>query len=290
MHTGPLANLGRGASLALIGFVYLTATGAGLGAGLQFDDRYLAIAFGFAASTLAVFAWSVGTRNSSCFDAWWSVAPGLAVWLIPAEGPRGWCARALVTAWAIRLTWNWMRGWTGMGHEDWRYVDLREKTGGAYWLVSFLGIHFFPAALVAAGSMPLVPTLASASGLTPIDYAALVLGAIAVLVEAIADQQLATFVRSRPPRDAVMQNGLWAWSRHPNYLGEVGFWWALALLGVGAGAPTWTLAGAGAITALFVFISIPMMEKRHAAKRPKYADYQRRVPMLFPWRLPRAAS
>jgi steroid 5-alpha reductase family enzyme len=156
--------------------------------------------------------------------------------------------------------------------------------------VSFRGIHFFPAALVAAGSMPLVPTLASESGLAPIDYAALVLGAIAVLVEAVADQQLATFVRSRPPRDAVMQSGLWAWSRHPNYLGEVGFWWALALLGVGAGAPSWTLAGAGAITALFVFISIPMMEKRHAAKRPKYADYQRRVPMLFPWRPPRAAS
>jgi hypothetical protein len=110
--------------------------------------------------------------------------------------------------------------------------------------------------------MPLVPTLASESGLAPIDYAALVLGAIAVLVEAVADQQLATFVRSRPPRDAVMQSGLWAWSRHPNYLGEVGFWWALALLGVGAGAPSWTLAGAGAITALFVFISIPMMEKR----------------------------
>ncbi len=287
MSFSPLASLGRGASFALIGFVYLTATAAGLGAALQVDDPYLAIAWGYAASTLAVFAWSLGTRNSSCFDAWWSVAPGLATWLLPAEGPRGWCARVLVSAWALRLTWNWMRGWTGMRHEDWRYVELREKTGAAYWLVSLSGIHFFPAALVAAGSMPLVPVLESTDALGWLDAVALGLGGLAVIVEAVADQQLLAFVRGRPPREAVMQSGLWAWSRHPNYLGELGFWWGVALLGVAATAPRWTLSGAVAITVLFVFISIPMMEKRHAAKRPLYVDYQHRVPMLFPWRVPK---
>ncbi|MEZ4250967.1 MAG: DUF1295 domain-containing protein [Polyangiales bacterium] len=290
MSVSPLSSLGRGASLALVGFVYLTATGAGLGAALQFPDRYASLAAGFGASTVAVFLWSLGTRNSSCFDAWWSVAPGLAVWLIPAEGPRGWWVRALVTFWALRLTWNWMRGWPGMRHEDWRYLDLREKTGPAYWLVSFLGIHAFPALLVTLGSWALVPVLASESALVPLDAVALALGFAAVGTEAIADEQLHAFVRSRPPRDAVMQSGLWAWSRHPNYLGEVGFWWALALMAHAAGGPRWTLAGAASITALFLFVSIPMMEKRHAAKRPAYATYQRRVPRLFPWRPPRAAS
>jgi steroid 5-alpha reductase family enzyme len=288
VRPGPLSSLGRGASFALVGFVYLTAIGAGLGAGLQWDDPYLALAAGFVASTLAVFAWSLGTRNSSCFDAWWSVAPGLAVWLLPFEnGPRTWIVRALVTAWALRLTWNWARGWAGMRHEDWRYVDLREKTGAAYWAVSFLGIHLFPAVLVTLGSMAMIPALASTAPLGSLDLVAMTIGALAVVVEATADQQLVDFVRSKPARGSVLQHGLWAWSRHPNYLGEIGFWWSLAGFALASGGPEWTFAGAAAITALFAFVSIPMMEKRHAARRPSYVEYQRRVPMLVPWRVPK---
>lgn len=283
------ARLGRARSLALIALVYATATAAGIGAAAQAPgEPALALALAYASSTVAVFAWSLGTGNSSCFDAWWSVAPGLAVWLLPFDGSlRAWIVRVLVSAWAIRLTANWARGWTGMEHEDWRYVAMREQTGRAWWLVSFSGIHGFPAFLVTLGSLALVPALSGARALGALDAAATIVTALAIAIEALADEQLRAFVLSSPPRDAICERGLWAYSRHPNYLGEVGFWWGLALFGLAAGGAPWVVSGALAITALFLFASIPLMEKRHAAKRPAYADYQRRVPMLFPWRPPR---
>lgn len=283
-----LGSLGRGASFALIGLVYLTAGVAGLAATGRVEGPYLGLVAAFVASTLAVYVWSFATGNSSCFDAWWSLAPGAAVWALPCEGgPRAWLVRALVTAWALRLTWNWARGWTGFGHEDWRYVDMRARTGALWWPVSFLAIHLFPAALVTLGSLPLVPALESAGPLGALDLLAASLGAAALALETLADEQLRAFTLSKPPRDAVLQSGLWAYSRHPNYLGEIGFWWSLALFATAAGAAGWHLVGAAAITLLFYGASIPMIEKRHAAKRPAYADYQRRVPMLVPWRAPR---
>lgn len=279
--------LGRRASFVLVLAVYASAAAVGLGAAHMWGgDATAALSVSFVASTLAVFAWSVGTGNSSCFDAWWSAAPGLAVWLLPSEGgARAWLVRALVTAWALRLTWNWARGWPGLVHEDWRYVDLRNKSGRAWWLVSLLAIHLFPCALVLLGSLPMVPALAHS---TPLDWLGLVgvlVAGCSIAIETLADEQLRAFTQSKPPRDAIMQTGLWAYSRHPNYLGEVGFWWGLALIALGAGGEAWVVAGALSITALFMLASIPMMEKRHAAKRPAYADYQRRVPMLFPWKV-----
>ena len=281
--------IGRGPSFALVLAVYLSAGAVGLGAAHVWGgDATMALALSFVGSTLAVFAWSLGTGNSSCFDAWWSVAPGLAVWLLPSEGgARAWLVRAVVTAWALRLTWNWARGWPGLVHEDWRYVDLRRKTGSAWWPVSLVAIHLFPCALVLLGSLPLVPALARATPLGWLELVGLVLAALAIAVETLADEQLRAFTQSKPPADAIMQTGLWAYSRHPNYLGELGFWWGLAMVGLGAGGEPWVMAGAPSITALFTFASIPMMERRHAAKRPAYADYQRRVPMLLPWRRPR---
>ena len=80
-----------------------------------------------------------------------------------------------------------------------------------------------------------------------------------------------------------MMSGLWAWCRHPNYLGEMGFWWGLWLLGIAADAGVWwTVVGPISITLLFVGISIPMIDRRHVARRPGYAEHMRAVPSLLP--------
>ena len=91
------------------------------------------------------------------------------------------------------------------------------------------------------------------------------------------------FIRVRQPGQA-MESGLWAWSRHPNYFGEVAFWWSLALFAI-AGAPGdwwWLVLGAIAMTVMFQAASIPMMEKRSLERRPGYQDVIDRVPMLLP--------
>ena len=241
------------------------------------------------AATVFVFGVSRSLDNSSVYDAYWSVAPpvialGLLLSNDPGSSARAWLASGLVTVWGIRLTYNWWRGWSGMAHEDWRYVDLRASMGRAYWSISFLGLHLFPTALVYVGCLALLPVMdASATGLGWLDLVAATVAAGAIFIEATADRQLHDFVASRPGPDAVLTTGLWGRCRHPNYLGEVSFWCGLALFGISAmSSAWWVFAGPVAMASLFVFISIPLLEKRMLRKRPAYAEVVERYPKLLP--------
>jgi steroid 5-alpha reductase family enzyme len=111
------------------------------------------------AATLVIFLFSVIFRNSSFYDPYWSVVP---VWIAAGwflwgnqtfDATRAYLLMALIVLYALRLTINWVRGWPGLHHQDWRYDDIKQKTGKAYWLVSFLGIHYFPTMIVFASMM-----------------------------------------------------------------------------------------------------------------------------------------
>jgi steroid 5-alpha reductase family enzyme len=255
------------------------------------EQPLLAAAAGDAAGTLAIFAFSMAFGNSSFYDAYWSVAPPLvALWFALAAGGDGVGERqalvlALVALWAIRLTWNWARGWRGLDHEDWRYVDLRTKAGRAgYWLVSLFGLHAMPTAIVFLGLLPLWPALAT--GTRPLGWLDVLGAAVTfcgVALEFFADQALRRFRRAGPAPDAILESGLWAWSRHPNYLGEMLFWLGLALFSLAAGGFVWwAWLGAVAIAAMFLGTSIPLKEARMLERRPAYAERQRRVSLLIP--------
>jgi len=243
------------------------------------------------AGTVAIFAFSLAFGNSSFYDAYWSVVPPLVVVylaLVPAaasgDRARLLLVFTLVSLWAVRLTWNWARGWTGLAHEDWRYVDFRHKSGRAYWAVSFAGIHLFPTLQVLLACLPLYPAVVSARPVGWLDAVAALVTLTGIAFELVADNQLRRFVRSRPPRERILDTGIWAWSRHPNYFGEISFWWGVWLFGM-AGAPRWwwTVLGPLAITLMFVFASLPMIETRMAERRAGWAEHVRRVPLLVPW-------
>ena len=103
------------------------------------------------------------------------------------------------------------------------------------------------------------------------------------MIELIADLQLHAFIKNRKPGEFI-RTGLWAWSRHPNYFGEVLFWWGLMLFGLAAYPEGWwwLILGALAMTLMFVVVSIPMMDKRSCERRPGYDAFMRQVPMLVP--------
>ncbi len=244
------------------------------------------------AATLVVFGFSVAFDNSSLYDPYWSVAPPvIGLWWALAPGSAGASptrqvvALALVGAWAARLTWNWLRGWQGLGHEDWRYVDFRATTGRAYWVVSLLGIHLFPTVMVFGGCLSLFPALSAGTrpfGLLDVTAAAVTAGAIAI--EATADEQLRRFRRAPGASGRTLATGLWAWSRHPNYFGETLFWWGVFLFGLAADPRWWwTVAGPLTITLMFVFVSVPMLDQRMLARRPDYAERMRTVSGLVPF-------
>jgi len=277
-------------SFAWVTFAYLVALAVALWllAGERGDRPLAALIGADLAATLIIFAFGARWHNASVFDAFWSVAPPLMVlyWIGVAEEAvllRQVVVAALVFAWGIRLTYNWVVGWPGLHHEDWRYLDMYAKAPLPKWLVSLVGIHLFPTLVVLLGSLALIPALAR--GGAPfgwLDCVALVVTGGAILIEATADEQMRRFARTKKPGD-LMRDGLWAHSRHPNYFGELSFWWGLFLFGVAAnGSYWWTVVGPLTMTAMFVFASVPMLDERSLARRPEYAEYMRRVNALVP--------
>lgn len=275
------AKLSKGRSLFLCCMAYAAAAACAFGAGALCSGAHpLALAAAAdAAATVTVFLFSVILDNSSVYDPYWSIAPmGIILyfaWQAPAfPDLRQVIVVALVCFWALRLTWNWLLRWQGLADEDWRYADFRSNR--AYWAVSFAGFHFFPTIAVFAGCLPLVPVFLSAPHAAGVlDVLAVIVTCGSIIMEMKADKDLRVFRRKPREQGALLTNGIWSWCRHPNYFGEVAFWWGIGLFGLGADPLYWwTLSGAVIITALFLFVSLPMMD-RHMLKR--YPAYQERV-------------
>lgn len=285
--------ISKSESLARVGVAYVLAIGAGgawLFAGPETAWLWLDGLIADLIATLVIFTASRIHRNSSFYDAYWSVLPPLLMigWWIksdaPADDARCWIASAVIVAWSIRLTGNWLYSFPGLHHEDWRYPALRERAGRAEIVVDLMGIHVVPTLQVFAGLLPAyVVVTRTGRDLGWVDALAVAIGLGAVALSLAADRQMYAFARTRRPGQA-MDQGLWAWSRHPNYFGEFGFWVALAVFGIAAAPDTWwwIFAGAAAMYAMFQFASIPMMEQRSLERRPDYAEVIDRVPRFVP--------
>ncbi len=282
----------RGRARRVVFWVYVAATAAALLVAWPLAGWHpiARTALADLVATAVVFAGSRCFDNSSVYDPYWSVLPiGLALWHMvdapaDASGLRQVLVLALVLLWGLRLTYNWLRGWSGLGHEDWRYSDFRGLWGRWYWPGSFFGIHLFPTVLTWLGCLALHPALRSSAPLGLVDLLATLVTLAAVVIEAVADEQLLTFRRAHPGSGAICDLGLWARSRHPNYLGEVMFWVGLWLFAVAAApdAAGWTAIGPLAMVALFRFASVPLADRRSLRRRPGYAEHMRRVPAMLP--------
>jgi len=288
-------------SLALCLAAYAAGAIAAAAVGRLAGDRLiLAALLADLAATVVVFAFSLGLDNSSIYDPYWSVAPVAIAgfWLVRA-GTNGVALRqvvvlGLLSVWAVRLTLNCLLRWKGLQYEDWRYSDFR-RFGRMYWPISFLGFHLFPTAIVFLGCVALFPALGPAARpFGVLDTLASIVTASAIAMEWTADRQLRKFLAARSreggghqgrgERGELLEKGLWALSRHPNYFGEVLFWWGLWLFGLAA-APSWwwTVAGPIAMTAMFLGVSVPMMDRHMLARRPEHAGLVSRRSGLVPW-------
>jgi len=280
-------------SLVRVAIAYVIAFGAGAAWfvwGPETNHLWLDGLIADLIATLVVFAASRLHKNSSFYDAYWSVLPPLLLlaWWIeadtPTDGARPWLVAFVVLFWAVRLTGNWIYAFPGLHHEDWRYPMLRDKAGKAEAVVDLMGIHVFPTFQVFAGMLPVYLVLTHTNrDLGWLDVVALLVGAGAVVLAFVADLQMYRFARTRQPGQA-MDSGLWAWSRHPNYFGELSFWGSLALFGLAAapGDWFWAVLGTVGMYAMFQGASIPMMEERSLERRPSYQAVIDRVPRFVP--------
>ena len=237
-------------------------------------------------ATAVVFAASARYRNSSLYDPYWSVAP-LAL-LIPFFPITSWSLTTLLIIgsigwWGVRLTVNWILRWRGLEDEDWRYAELNEQSGRWYALVNFFGIHLFPTLLVFAGMIPALLALQTSREPSMLEWIAAAICVSAILIEGFSDRQLRRFLATRQSRAEQLDQGLWAWSRHPNYFGEVLFWWGLFLFGWSATGNWWLVVGPIAMTLLFLLYSVPAMDRRMLSSNPEYARRMESVSGLIPW-------
>ncbi len=288
-------DLSRARSTAWCGVIYLAAAAAAylVGRSLVGATPLARAAAGDLAATLVVFLGSLLFDNSSIYDPYWSVAPLpiAAYWTVLAlQGGAGLSLREilvllLVTAWAVRLTYNWLRRFRGVRQEDWRYADFRRSGRPLYWLVSLLGFHLFPTVLVFLGCLSLYGVLTAGPGaLHLLDAAALVVTFLAIWIEARSDRELRHFLANGPLEGEILESGLWAHSRHPNYFGEVLFWWGLYLFALAAHpAFWWAIVGPLAISLLFVLVSVPMMERHLTSRHPGYGELQEGRSPFLPW-------
>ena len=287
-----MTTISKWRSLGVVTVAYVVAIAvavAWLWLGPSTDRLWLDTLIADLLATVAIFVFSRAYRNSSFYDAYWSVIPPLLLfywWYRSTDVDllRVWLITVVVILWAIRLTANWVYAFPGLHHEDWRYPMFKQRAGRFEILADLVAIHLIPTLQVFLAMVPVyVAVTRPGPGLVWLAWIAFVVGLAAVALELVADVQMHRFVAERRS-GAAMDRGLWSWSRHPNYFGEFSFWAALALFGIAA-APAdwwWLILGALAILAMFLGASIPMMEQRSLARRPAYQDVVDRVSRFVP--------
>ncbi|MCB9546986.1 MAG: DUF1295 domain-containing protein [Myxococcales bacterium] len=226
---------------------------------------------------------SLARRDASIVDPCWGPAFVLVAGVTAVQGPggpRALLALALVTTWGLRL--GVYLAWRARGQgEDFRYRAMREKHGPRFWWVSGLTVFALQATLCLVIALPVQLAILRSGPLGLLDALGAALFAAGLAIEAIADAQLARFKARRTDPEAILDTGVWAWSRHPNYFGELVLWWGLYLLAVAAGA-WWTLPGPLLISSLLLRVSgVPLLEAKLRA-RPAFQAYVERTPAFFP--------
>lgn len=236
-------------------------------------------------ATVGCFAFSILFDNASVYDPYWSVQPiviciGYAI--VYGVGAQQLLLLIAICVWGVRLTANWAYTFKGLTHQDWRYTMLAEKTGKAYPLINFIGIHLVPTLVVWGCSLPAAYSFINPAQANAGSYIFFAISFVAVLIQGVSDYQMHKFRANRRGRKFI-RSGLWKHSRHPNYLGEILMWWSIGLSVLCVHAEAWYLLfGALANTLLFLFVSIPMADKRQA-KKQGFERYKSETHMLLPF-------
>jgi steroid 5-alpha reductase family enzyme len=240
---------------------------------------------------MMILGWflSLILKNVTVVDSLWGLGFVLIAWLtfFSTDGflGRRLLIALLVTIWGLRLssylTWrNWGKG------EDPRYGSWREKSGKHFWIVSLFKVFLLQSLFLWAISLSLQYGAVSKTPemITWLDLCGLSLWMVGFVFEAVGDWQLAAFKSNPANKGKVMDRGLWAYTRHPNYFGECLMWWGIFLIAFSTPNSWWTVLSPLIITAVLLKMTgIPLTEKTIVAHRPGYKEYIQRTPAFIPW-------
>lgn len=243
--------------------------------------------------------WFVSLKLSdvSIVDVYWGPGFGVialtALWLSPGASAGDQLIAALTLLWGMRLGIYLFLRWRSHTGEDARYRAMRRASKGDFAYRSYITVFLLQSAIMWFVSLPLqfAAMTADDADWLALPLAGIALFAIGLSFESIADWQLSRFKRDPANKGRVMDRGLWAWTRHPNYFGDVCVWWGLWLLCLAGGAPLVTIASPLAMTYLLVRVSGAwLLERGLKRTKPDYAAYIARTSGFVPWPPKRRAT
>lgn len=234
-----------------------------------------------------LFVVSIFRKRNDVADVGWGMGFALLSWLaffvFGSFGLHALVVSLLATVWGIRLAVHIFLRNKGR-KEDYRYQKWRDEWGKYFYLRSYFQVYILQGALLFVIALPLIfAAKQSISGLG-------ILGAVGVFVwlagfvfEAVGDWQLARFARDPENKGRLLQSGLWKYTRHPNYFGEVALWWGIFLISL-EGSGVWLgILGPLTITFLILKVSgIPLLEEK-MKNNPEFRRYQKTTNKFFPW-------
>ena len=279
-------------SLLICGFVYVVAIAAAFitCSYLLHLNQWVMILCGHLIATIVVYLASFIYKNSSFYDPFWSVLPipivfYIAFWPVSKNLDQGKIILFIIPIlfWGIRLTFNWVRRWEGLNDEDFRYVDLKSLKFSK--LIDLFGIHIYPTLQVNLSLLPTYYALSISTNTANIWlYLASLFTFMAVILELISDNQLWKFKKDNSNINKFIDTGLWKFSRHPNYLGEVLFWWGIFFMLLSVDNSYWFLFICPlSMNLMFSLITCSMMDKRSLEKREGFKEYMSKTNQLIIW-------
>jgi steroid 5-alpha reductase family enzyme len=252
----------------------------------------LGIAFLWGGAAILAFVtliWilSLIVKNSAIMDIFWGMGLLMSAlvygWLLGVNHLSAFVLQLLVAVWALRLSvYIFFRN---LGKpEDVRYANWRRENGNRWWWYSFLKVFLLQGVIMWIVSVALLTGQGadSVSELTWLSYAGIALFIIGFIFEAGGDWQLSRFKKNPANKGKVMDSGLWAFTRHPNYFGESVIWWGFFLIAMESG--NWlSLISPILMTFLLTKVSgVAMLDKVMSEAKPQYRDYIASTSAFFP--------
>lgn len=232
-------------------------------------------------TTLA--AWRTG--RVAVVDVTWGLLFVAIAWTVLAVGEgtaRSWLMAVLVTVWGGRLAWH-IGGRSRAKGEDPRYADMLgdgpigDRLGSAVrrvFVVQGAAAWFI--------ALPLLVAAATDRPLGVVAGLGALVWLVGILFEAVGDAQLKAFKADPAHKGQVMDRGLWAWTRHPNYFGDACVWWGLWVIAAEAWPGVLTVLSPVAMTYFLAFATGARLLERSMAQRPGYPEYMERTSMFLP--------
>jgi steroid 5-alpha reductase family enzyme len=232
-------------------------------------------------------------RRNDVADTAWGLGFALIAWVVFSSNPdlqintRITVVLSLVSLWAVRLSVHLYFRTLKSSVEDPRYQAMRQSWGAKWLWHSYFKVYWLQTLMMLVVSLPLLSVLGrpSAVDLTVIDMISLFVAVLGLTIEAVADRQKQAFKKNPLNRGRLVDVGLWSRARHPNYFGEMLFWWGLAGFSLSFGwAAWWAFLGPVFLTFLLLKVSgVPLLEA-HDSKKPGYREHKKRTQLLIPIR------